>query len=193
MITRDEAAYRLAESFIKEYKKYDFKTFSMKNVETSKWWPYFQKAADYRTIEGWTPEIFIKCLFEKYGKILPFRIVGKSAEAAFNEYKHRYESSDPLMFIKGMLETFNKIKNWSIEKNFNEPNFKEFFNDPINIEKAKRGQFSIYFLSICKPFIELNKEKNLIDRNTLTFKRLSVTSNKKLLSKMKETLKEDFY
>ena len=193
MITRDEAAYRLAESFVKEYKKYDFKTFSLKNVEKTKWWIYFQKAADYRVIEGWTPEVYIKCLFEKYGKILPFRIVGKNAEKAFQEYKHRYEESDPTLYIKGMLETYKKIKQWSLDNGFEESNYIEFFNNTNNIERARRSQFSIYFLSICRPFIELNQEQEILDRNTLTFKRMSIASNKKVFAKMKEVLGENFY
>lgn len=192
-MTKEEIAYRLADTFMREAKKHNSYSFSMRTVDKSKWWIHFQKAAGYRSIKGWTPEVHIKCCFEKHGNILPFRIYGKTAIGAWEEYHHRYEGKQTNDYVVQMLTTFKKIKKW------NHPN-RKFLKDEYKPEYyvhnrmlLKRHNLSIHFLSLSREFRRLNEIENYYDEDDLNFKRAVVFRNKKLVNKMKEVFKEDFY
>ena len=182
---KEEASYRLASAFINEYKKFGSYLFSMKSVEKSKWWIHFQKASGYRSIQDWNPETHVKSCFEKYGKILPFRIYGKTALEAWKEYHHRYEEKRTNNFVIQMLDTYNRMK-----KQYDGYN-PDFFRE--NLLLIKRGTLSIHFLSLSKSFRELNEEKGFYDAEVLDIKKQVVGANKKVYKKMKEIFKEDFY
>jgi len=184
-MTKEEVSYRLADTFLKEYKKHNSYLFSMKTVDKSKWWIHFQKAASYRSIKGWIPEVHIKSCFEKYGKILPFRIYGKTAIGAWEEYHHRYEGKQTNNYVIQMLGTFKKIKKWRGGYN------PEYYKN--NIYTIQRKTLSIHFLSLSKEFRKLNNEIGLYDIDVLNFKRAMVFRNKKLVNKMKEVFGKDFY
>lgn len=185
-MTKEEVSYRLADTFIKEYKQFDSYLFSMRTVDKSKWWTHFQKAAGYRSIKGWTPEVHVKSCFEKYGKILPFRLFGKTALEAWEEYHHRYEGKQSNDFVIQMLDTYKRIKKWSKDGSYDP----EFYKN--NVIFIKRGILSIHFLSLSKSFRMLNEVENFFDEETLNFKRAMVFRNKKLVNKMKEVFGEDF-
>lgn len=173
-------AYSLADAYVKEYKKYDFKTFNPKKVEKTKWWPHFLKAADQRYIEGFDPNLWVKCQFEKHGKIFPFALIGKKAEETFNEYKFRFtENNDEIQMLKSMLLTHKALKNKTIDLPF--------------IMKVKRGFYSLYYLSIFKPFRDYNKIHNIIDEDKLNIKRAIIYKNNKIKNKLQNVLKNDFY
>jgi len=184
-VLKEEASYGLARTFIEEYKKFGRYLFSMKTVDKSKWWVHFERAAGYRSIEGWTPEIHVKSCFEKYGIILPFRLFGKTAIEAWEEYHHRFEEKKTNNFIVQMLDTYNRMK-----KQYGGYN-PDFFKE--NLLLIKRGILSIHFLSLSKTFRELNKEKGFYDTDMLDIKRQVVCTNKKVFNKMKELFKDDFY
>jgi hypothetical protein len=185
-MTKEEVSYRLADTFMKEYKQFDSYLFSMRTVDKSKWWIHFQKAAGYRSIKGWNPEVHVKSCFEKYGKILPFRLFGKTALAAWEEYHHRYEGKQTNDFIIQMLDTYKRIKKWSDNDSYDPEYYKN------NIMNIKRGNLSIHFLSLSKSFRRLNEVENFFYEEDLNFKRAVVFRNKKIVSKMKEIFGKDF-
>jgi len=185
-MTKEEISYRLADTFMREYKKFNSYLFSMKTVDKSKWWSHFEKAAGYRSIEGWTPEVHIKSCFEKYGKILPFRIYGKTAIGAWEEYHHRYEEKQGNDIVVQMLDTFKRIKKWNDGEGYNWGYYS------ANLRNIKRGILSVHFLSLSKEFRRLNEEENFYELETLNFKRAMVFRNKKLVIKMREIFGEDF-
>ena len=182
---KDEVSYRLASAFIIEYRKYNSYLFTMTSVDKTKWWIHFEKASGYRSIKGWTPEAHVKSCFEKFGKILPFRLYGKTAIEAWEEYHHRYEGKQGNDFLVQMLDTYKKIKKWGGEYT------PEFYDK--NKIVLKRKTLSVHFLSLSKKFREINEEENYYDRDILNIKRTVVFKNKKVYKKMKEIFKEDFY
>ena len=182
---KEEVSYRLASAFMKEYKNYGSYLFSMRNVDKTKWWVHFERAAGYRSIEGWTPETHVKSCFEKYGKILPFRIYGKTALEAWKEYHHRYDEPNKNSFVIQMLGTYKKMKKWG---NGYDSKFYE-----ANKLAIRRKLLSIHFLSLSKAFRELNEIERYYDDDMLDIKRSIVYTNKKLYSKMKELFNDDFY
>ncbi len=190
---KDEAAMALADAFITEYKKYDFRFPTMRTIRNSKWWIHFERAAELRYIEDWNAKIWIKCQFDKYGKILPFRIYGKKAEEAFQEYKHKYISGKEdreLQIISGMLSTYKSIKLWCKKNDIKDIDYKLYFES--NKQKIIRKQFSPYFLSICRPFMEGNflKEEDI---DLLRLKRAWVYKNEKIKNKLLNIMGKDFY
>jgi hypothetical protein len=182
---KDEVSYRLASAFINEYRKHNSYLFTLKNVDKTKWWVHFEKASGYRSIKGWTPETHVKCCFEKYGKILPFRLYGKTAIEAWEEYHHRYDGKQSNDIITQMLDTYKKMKKWGGEYTA------DFYKN--NKLMLKRKNLSIHFLSLSKEFRKINDEEHYYDKETLNIKRTIVFRNKKLYKKMKELFGSDFY
>ena len=182
---KEDISYRLADAFIKEYRKTGNYLFSMKSVDKSKWWTHFEKASSYRYIKGWTPEVHVKSCFEKYGKILPYRLYGKTAIAAWEEYQHRYNENNKNDYVIQMLNKYKKIKKWGGEYT------PEFYKN--NLMLLKRKMLSIHFLSLSKEFRRLNQEHHFYDEEELNIKRVIVYKNKKVFNKMKEVFGEDFY
>lgn len=178
---REEAAFALAESYVKEYKKYSFKTFNPHKVDKTKWWKHFLKAADQRYVEDWSPDLWVKCQFEANGKIYPFALIGKRAEENFREFKYRFleaENKDD-QIIKSMINTHKQLKN----KEINE----------TDIMKIKRGFYSIHYLSVYKPFRNINKNKEILDEDMLNIKRAYIYKNKILKETLKRALENNFY
>lgn len=185
---KEEAAYRLAETFINEYKKFGKYLFNMKTVDKSRWWVHFERAAGYRSVKGWTPEVHVKSCFEKYGEIMPFRLFGKTALEAWEEYHHRYEEDGKNDYVVQMLDTFKKIKKWSHN------GYKaDYFNQDLIPFWYRRNNYSIHFLSLSKTFRERNRVEHLVDEEVLNTKRQVVFTNKQVYKKMQEVLGEDFY
>lgn len=191
-MTREEAALALAQSYVKEFKKYSFRVFNPNNVQSTKWWIHFLRAADLRYLEDWSPEIWVKCQFEKQGKIYPFRLYGKIATETFEEYKHRYIEKDnkDIQIIKGMLSTYKKIKDWAER---NEKDISDFFDDRNNLKQVERNFYSKFFLAIFKPFVTINKEKEIINIEQLSIKRAYLYSKPRIIGKMKEVLGNNLF
>jgi len=189
---KDEAALELADAFITEYRKVDFRFPSMKTVTNSKWWIHFERAAELRYLKDWNARIWVKCQFDKYDKILPFRLYGKMAEEAFNEYKFRYiEGQDDRekQVITAILATFNDVKVWCKKNNNGEINYSEYFKNPRIRQRIKRKELSLHFISICKSF----DNQGLIDSDSLKIKRAIVHKNKKLKNKLIEVMDNEFF
>lgn len=187
-MTREEAAYDLAGEYLKFYKKYTYKIFSLNTIKNTKWWIHFLRAADLRYIDGWSAYKWVSAQFKKEGKILPFRLYGKRAIDNFQDYENLSEKENKdLTKLKGMLSTYKNIYN-NI-KNYN--SFEDFFEE--NEIKVKRGNYSKHFLSIFKPFIVYNKEHNILNEDELKIKRAILFKNEKIKSTLQKTLKENFY
>jgi hypothetical protein len=184
---REEAAVALASSFISQYKKYDFRFPNIDNIQKSKWWIHFLRSADLRYLEDWNPDIWVKCQFEKNGKILPFQLYGKKAEEAFNEYKFKYiegKKDRQLQIITSILATYNMIKEWCKKNNNGIIDYKKYFTE--NKTKMNRKELSEYFLSICRPYMEEVNDEDL------KLKSLVVHHNIKLKNKLIEIMGDDF-
>lgn len=184
-------AYEIAKSFIKEFRRFDYKFPSSKTIKKSKWWEYFLKTSEYSSIdEDWTPEIFVKCQFEKWGKIYPPQLYSKRAIDTYKEFKFRFleKDSKEKQIISAMISTHKEIKNWCKKKNI-EFDYYEFFNDDINQFKLKRNEFSSHYLSVCKPVYSLG----LVDKEKLKMKRAYVHNNEKLKNTLMEAMNEFFY
>lgn len=189
---KEEAAYALADAFISEFRKHDFRFPSINKIQNTKWWVHFERAAEQRFVDDWNAIVWVKCQFEKNGKIYPHRLYGKVAEETFNEYKHRFISGQDdreKQMISAMLATYNLIKK-TVKKDFVEyDDYVEYFSK--NIFKVKRNQLSKHFLSICRPFREGWEE--FYDEDEMIIKRASVYKNKKLKEKLIGVMQDSFY
>ena len=182
---KEEVAYRLSQSFFKEYKKrYNKILYNPKTVEKSKWWRYFEKAARFRNIDGWSPEIHVLSVFEKYNDVMPFFLYSDKALKAWEEYKAAFDHNKNNYLVQ-MLDTYKKIK-----KQYGEYNT-DFYKDNLHLIKRKR--YSIHFLSLSKVFREINDIEHIYSNEELDIKRIIVYNNKKVKEKMKEIFKEDLY
>ena len=183
----EEAAYLLAMSFSREYKKHDFRFPSINNIKNTKWWAHFLRAAELRSMENWNPDIWVKCQFEKEGKILPFQLYGKKAIDNFKEYSFRITDKDKdkeSQVVSGMLSSYKKIKIWMKQNNTDK--IEDFFKDTENIKKVKNGQVSKYLLSVCRPTY------SIIDKEDLMAKRAYIHQNKKIKETLKSVLGDVF-
>lgn len=190
---REEAAIAIASSFITQYKKYDFRFYSIENIQKTKWWEHFLRSADLRFVEDWNSDIWVKCQFEKYGKILPYQLYGRKAEEAFNEFKFKYVEGKQdriKQLILSILSTYNTIKLWCKKNNNDIIDYKKYFI--LNKTKLERKELSEYFLSICKPYLNLLKENNIVISDDLKIKSLVIHNNIKLKEKLSEIMQNDF-
>jgi hypothetical protein len=187
---REEAALDIARSFINHYRKFDPRFPSIQNIQKSKWWLHFLRAADQRSLhKDWNSNIWVRCQFDKYEKILPFQLYGKKAEEAFNEYKFRYfegEQDRQKQLILSILSTYNLIKTWCKKNNNDIIDYKKFFEE--NEIKLNRNELSEYFLSVCKPYQEF-----VDDKEKFQLRRAVVHKNKKLKEKLMDVMGSDFY
>lgn len=192
---REEAAVLLASSFISQYKKYDFRFPPIDKIQTTKWWIHFLRAADQRSVDDWNPDIWVKCQFEKNGKVLPFQLYGKKAEETFNEYKFKYiegKQDRVKQLISSILSTYNMIKLWCKKNNDGVIDYMKYFK--ANKIKLDRNELSEHFLSICKPYWELLKETDddrLYDKG-FKLRATVVHHNLKLKEKLMEVMGDDF-
>jgi len=193
---KEEIALQIAYEFIRCYKKYDNKKYSRYNIENSeiikksKWWEHFIRATKYKYVfDDWTPYVWVKCQFEKYGKILPYQLYGKKAEEAFKEYKDKVtenKNDRVKQIVMAVVSSYNIVKNWCIKNNNGVIDYNKFFEN--NELKIKRNEISDYFLAICKPY-----QKYIIDKEKFLLKRAVVHKIKKLKIKLKEIMHDDFY
>ncbi len=192
---REEAAILLATSFISQYKKYDFRFPSIDNIQKSKWWMHFLRSADHRYLEDWNPDIWVKCQFEKYGKILPFQLYGKKAEEAFNEYKFRYiegKKDRRAQLVASVLSTYKTIKSWCNKNNDGLIDYDNYILS--NKIKIDRNELSEYFLSVCRPYMNKLIETDDIEKiNKFKTRRLVIYNFKELKEKLKLVMGDDFY
>lgn len=194
-IHREEAAVLLASAFISQYKKYDFRFPSINKIQETKWWIHFLRAADHRHLEDWNPDIWVKCQFEKNGKVLPFQLYGKKAEESFNELKFKYiegKKDRRAQLVSSVLATYKTIKLWCNKNNDGIMDFDNYILS--NKIKIDRNELSEYFLSVCKPYIDKLIETNDVEKiNKLKNRRLVIYSFKELKEKLQLVMGDDFY
>lgn len=177
-------ALKLAILFRKEYIKYDYKIYSLSTVKNSRWWNIFEKINDkYPDINQ---DIFIKCNFEKNGKILPPYLLSKEAYNTYNDYKSSYEEKKDFTVdtLKSILFTLRQINN---------QNIKTFLID--NKDKIIKGYYNIYLFLFCKSFYKIfSKEEinTILTYDQIKIRKNILIKNVKIEKFLKQYLKEEF-
>lgn len=195
----EEEAVKLANIYLKAFRgKFRYSLFSAKNIKNNKWWSSFYKTASFfMNKKEWDAYGYISFIFDEYDKPLPFVLLYQKNWIAFVEHKESRTKNDTSI-AKSLLTTYNEIKNWTKKNNYDTIAVYDFFSEPKNFMFLKRGKFSPYFLSISKSFmkkyLELSEEEQdeIINRQDLMVKRLTVMNNKKIANKLKEVLGEEF-
>ncbi len=192
-------AIRLAEIYLRNFTgKFRYRLFSMKNVEQSKWWSSFIKTASFFSdTEDWDPHGYVSFIFDLYEKPFPFVFVNQKNWIAFVEHK-KSRTKDDMAMVKSLLATYNEIKDWTKKNKYDKIAVYDFFSDPKNMVFLRRGKFSPYFLSISKSFMRKYSElgekerEEIMGKEELFIKRITVLNNEKLANKLKEVLGEEF-
>lgn len=183
-----QKVFCLAKYYLKEQKKYTFKTFRLSSVENTKWWKFFlQTVEKFGNRKEWNVKNFVLSQFAYNEKVLPYELFSDKAWEIFLEYKHRFVNGNVKNIVFSLLDTYNKIKEWSTKQKFDKINFSAFFYDEKIKMFIKRGNYNTYLFTICKHF-----DKSLMDKNEYSAKRAMIFNNKKILNKMKEILDEEF-
>jgi hypothetical protein len=201
-----------SEKFLKEYKAldlakifrnefilrgYGFKIYSLKDIEKTKWWKYFVDVIDaYSEREEWDAYLFIKTMFDKYGKVYPHVISRKNAWDIYLEYLPTYKEDSSLKEEVGkIVSDYKKVHRLMEEKNIN--GYKDFFVNPYACELIRRGAFSGNLFIFMKSFYEnyssiYNIEESVPEvQDRFKVKRIKFMSNYKVKSFLQKVLKEE--
>jgi hypothetical protein len=197
-LQKDLNAMKLAEVFVKHYRKYSFSIFNPKNAKESKWWNYFVKTVElYGDEEGWNPSEYISFNFEENGKILPFFLPTKKAFETWNNKRKRGKTDIDVTIVKNLLSSYNMIKTFC-KKNNTEFSNQFFIGFYPNQLKLIRKDISIHYIIISKCLFKffkdnLKRESSIeLDKTKVEKARMFIFKNKKILSKMEELFKDDF-
>ena len=176
--------FNLAMAFRREYVKYDPRIFTAKSVKNSKWWVFFERTIDkFASRPEWNADIFVKCQFEREGKILPFKLANEEAWKTFIDYKFRFEEQedDEVKTIKNVLAGYALVRDYCKGKDI--PfSVQSFLESDYHKRMLINGAYPVHFFSFSKSCSELG----------LKNKRMIVCRYKKLLLKIKEILGDDY-
>lgn len=151
-----DAAVLLAKFYIMEYNKYSYAFPTEKTIEKSKWWKFFLKAAKHKNLDRWEASVWVKCQFEKYGKVFPPQISGDNAIEAFEEYKHRFLDGDKdqiKQVVAGISSGLKDVQLWCKRNNDDILDYSVYFDSPRIQQRIKRKEISHYFISVCRSFV----------------------------------------
>lgn len=193
--TTEQLAFNLAKEFRKYYTRYSFKTFKLRNIKSSKWWPHFMKTAEkYINDKDFDYKFFIKIQFETYGKIFPYFLPGKNAE---KNYKNNFYKEDAEE--KRMLSEINNSKKaielWCSKHKKDKSQYFSEANDFILKQRA--NYLSKSFLAFSKSFLRryaqmANEEKEgVVNKDELNVKR-ALAKQLGVTRKIKEILDDDY-
>lgn len=190
-------AFELAKNFL-QYSDY-LKYLKLSNITKTKWWQHFLKTIElHGKKKEWGARDFVKVQFDEFGQIYPFHLVSKKAWNTYIEFYKKGKADKDITIAKSLLNGYNKIKKWSKENGFDFINYKGFFEDKKNMFFINRKEFSLYFLTISKSFLNIyrnltkNEKEDIISLNDFRIKRAYIFKNKKILNKIKEILGEEF-
>lgn len=195
----ESEAFALAALYYKNFNKYSKKHIALSKVKSSKYWDAFVKTIELRgSQEEWEKGLFIKVLFEEYGKFYPYKLYTNEVWKTYkNYYKRGFENRDKSIALS-LLHTYNSIKIWSKKKKKEGVDVEGYFKNPLNIALLENKKPSIYLLSISKTFKDYYRELHMAEQfaivkpSELESCRRAIFKNKKILNKMKELLGDEF-
>lgn len=186
-MNKEFETFKLSLIYRTHFKKFDQRIFTAKTITNSKWWPYFEKVIDkFCDRENWDPSVFIEAqFFFKGGKVYPPELPTEKSWKNFLDYlNYKEKESDEETTVKNALNGFSSVKNFCLKNNI--PfGVSEYIDNDYNRKKIERNEIPIHFFLFSKVF---NKKFNIKD----DIKKTLVRSNKKLLEKIKNVLKEDY-
>lgn len=189
----------LANIYLKFFRgRFRYNLFSLKNVENTKWWSSFYKAVSFFSKDKkWNPHEYIIFLFDTFDKPFPFMLLYQKNWIAFLEHKESRSKSETAI-ARSIVNTYNEIKLWTKKNNYDKLAVYDFFSNKKNFLYLKSKRYSPYFLAISKSFmkkyLELSEEerKEIITKEELLIKRVTVKNDKKLDKKLREVLGDEY-
>ena len=113
---KEKQIMELADIYLKFYKRYSFTHFKLSQLKNTKWYRFFEQAInDFSNRKEWNSYKFIASQFEKYGKILPFQLVGDRAWKTYLDYHDRLEKETDKGLVISLLSTYKKMKGQKFE------------------------------------------------------------------------------
>lgn len=178
--------WQLAKIYREEFIKHDPRVFKLSKVKESKWWNFFSRCIDYfGSREEWDTRLFIKSLFEKYGKVYPYDLIKRKNWEDYLDYKNsRIETETIQDILTAMLNDYKKMKKLMVERNIE--NYFDFFTNNYCIEMIERGTFDkllFYFM----------KSSNYEYNEKIVLRKMIVCRNRAALAKLKELFGEELY
>ena len=187
-------AFQLASIYLRYYKQVSpARHFSLHSVKNTKWWNYFVTAIQkYGEREDFNMDQFVKAQFEEYGKAMPFHFILRDAYDIYLA-RRKLASYDRTETAKSIAYVYQAIKKWSLQNGYEKANIKAFLQEPKNIMLLRQDFYDITLFSVSKTFRELNKEKHIVNEAVLDIKRSLIVTDKKIHTKLKEILQDEFY
>ena len=191
----ESEALILARAYLGFYRKYSVKTFSIKNVKKTKWWPFFIKTVDnYSYLKDWNSYIWVSCQFEKYGKIFPTQLCSNEAFKTFEEYKHIFQTNNEEILTKNVVSTLRLIEEWSKENTSVNFDISSFLKNKNNLFKMVRGNINCDAFVVVKDFYNIDdKIKNsIMTEGEIAAKRIMIMNSEKIKKILIRILKDKF-
>ena len=192
----ENLAFNLAIEFRNYYKKYTYQVYRIDNLKQSKWWPHFIKTAEkYIDKKDFDYKFFIEIQFEIYGKVFPYFLPGKKAEAAYNQNYYKENTIDDQLIseVRGSREA---VIAWA-QKNKKEAS--DYFNsENVNLFERRVKYLSPYYLAFSKRFLsayaklEEEDREYVYSKSELNLKRAYVNQNPVAKREIKKALQEDY-
>lgn len=192
-------AIELARHFRNEFisRGYGFRIYSMKNVDQSQWWNYFIDAIDYYSNrEEWNSYLFVRSMFDKYGKTYPHVLSRKNSWNIYLEYLPTYKNDYSLKEeVKRMVADYKKIHEIMNQKCIFA--YSDFFQNAYVQELIRRSNFSdnlfIFMKSYFKNYANIYKVEETIQESYERYKikRMKFLNNIKIKDFLKKILKDE--
>jgi hypothetical protein len=197
---KKQRAFDLAKCYRNEFisRGYGYKIFSMSNVEESRWWQYFIEAVDlFSTKEEYDPYLFIRSMFDEYGKVYPHAIVRKKTWENYIAYLPAYTKNEDEFKseVVGLVSDYKKVKKLMLERDIK--TYEDFFNNLFVRELIRRGSFSnnlfIFMRQYYKNYSTIyNTDENLKETfERFQIRRLKFLKNEKVKQAIKKMLGEE--
>lgn len=189
-------ASAMANQFYILYAEKKFKEFKPANKKSfmfgGKYFKYFTEAANMFCLrEGFEPEKFIKCQFEKHGIVYPAQISHENAWKTFEEYEKFTETEvdEEKSLAEELTSAYAQLHGKSV---------RDFFNISMNRLYLENGRLFPYVRFFCfsKHFV-YDLYEPMYDRMEKKFDcktmRTRVLQYPRLVKWLKEKLKDDYY
>lgn len=144
---KKQKALELAKCYRNEFisRGYGYKIFSLSSVEESQWWKYFVEVIDfYSSKEEYDPYLFIRSVFDEYGKVYPHALSRKKTWenyiACLPAYKNNSDEDKLKAEVISLISDYKKVKKIMKERNLE--TYRDFFENPFVGELIRRGSFS---------------------------------------------------
>jgi hypothetical protein len=187
---------QMAHKLINIYRPFaaGYKGYSHAIIKNHRDWKYFLGLAEVMIKFNADPYKFISIIFQERGMLYPPQLNTKENWEIYNLTKDIEVYDREMEIARKLLSTLNAVKDWSKIRGFDSANYAAFLENGKNKLLLHRHDINPELFLFTKSFYKdlTQKERNEIIPNG-EIKRAIIFSHKKILNRLKETLKNEYY